>query len=331
MIRANSGQYPLPLGGLTTRPAESLLANRAADFLAAGPATAASLIASVCQLPAVPGPVAEHMAAALFAGRREFARDADGMWRLADPATGEPPAPGAVRERAPREYGQPAGVERSPVAEPDHLDSLSYTVVDVETTGGSPDAGHRVTEIAAVRVENGAVRDIFQTLINPERSIPPFITSLTSISWEMVKDAPKFRDVCEELLSRMEGTIFVAHNAAFDWRFVSAEVARATGKRIEGRRLCTVRLARAVLPQLRRKSLDWVANHYGVEIDGRHRAGGDALATANCLLRMLRSAATDHQCSTWSHLERLAGNRGVRRRPRRAPAMPMPVSRDTTA
>lgn len=324
-----AGQYPLPLGGMTTRPAESLLATRASDFLAAGPASAATLIASVCQLPAVPGPVAEHMAAALFAGRREFVRDSDGMWRLAE--SGAAAQASAVREPEPGGGAPDAYDRRSVAADPDHLDALSYTVVDVETTGGSPDAGHRVTEIAAVRVEQGQVRDVFQTLINPERSIPPFITSLTSISWEMVKDAPRFRDVCEELLSRMEGTIFVAHNAAFDWRFVSAEVARATGRRIEGRRLCTVRLARAVLPQLRRKSLDWVANHYGVEIEGRHRAAGDALATAHCLLRMLQSAAVDHECSTWSHLERLAGNRMVRRRSRRPPAMPMPVTRDTTA
>ena len=326
-----TGQYPLPLGGVTTRPAESLLASRASDFLAAGPATAATLIATVCQLPAVPGTVAEHMAAALFAGRREFMRDADGMWRLAASGEGESAAPTMVRERAPGESTPSSAYTSAGIPDPDHLDSLSYTVVDVETTGGSPDAGHRITEIAAVRVENGEVRDVFQTLINPERSIPPFITSLTSISWEMVKDAPRFRDVCDELLARMEGTVFVAHNAAFDWRFVAAEVARATGRRIEGRRLCTVRLARAVLPQLRRKSLDWVANHYGVEIEGRHRAGGDALATAHCLLRMLQSAVTDHECSTWSHLERLAGNRMVRRRTRRPPASPMPVTRDTTA
>jgi DNA polymerase-3 subunit epsilon len=326
--RPPAGQYALPLGGLTARPAESLLAERARDFLTAGAASAATLIAAVCQLPAVPGAVAEHMAAALFAGRREFTRDHDGMWRLATAAD----APAAVVAEPPGD-ALDAYVEavRTGARDPDHLDSLSYTVVDVETTGGSPAAGHRITEIAAVRVENGEIREVFQTLINPERSIPPFITSLTSISWEMVKDAPKFRDVCDELLARMEGTVFVAHNAAFDWRFVAAEVARATGQRIEGRRLCTVRLARAVLPQLRRKSLDWVANHYGVEIDGRHRAGGDAIATAQCLLRMLRSAAVDHECSTWAHLERLAGNRGARRRPRRPPAMPMPVTRDTTA
>jgi DNA polymerase-3 subunit epsilon len=324
-----SGQYPMPLGGMTARPAETLLSSRAADFLAAGPASAATLIATVCQLPAVPGTVAEHMAAALFAGRREFARGSDGMWRLASTEPDPTGAAVAVHERP--QVGAYTAPTVSPRLDHDHIDTLSYTVIDVETTGGSPDAGHRVTEIAAVRVERGEVRDTFQTLVNPERSIPPFITSLTSISWEMVKDAPKFRDICEELLARMEGTIFVAHNAAFDWRFVSAEVARATGQRIEGRRLCTVRLARAVLPQLRRKSLDWVASHYGVEIDGRHRAAGDAIATAHCLLRMLRSAATDHECSTWSHLERLAGHRTPRRRARRPSAMPMPVTRDTTA
>ena len=313
-------QFAPPLGGFNTRPPESLLAERASDYLAAGPASASALIASVCQLPGVPAPVAEHMAATLFAGRREFTRGLDGLWSLTRGT------PAFATERAPLVVREP-----SPVPPADAIDSLSYTVVDVETTGSSPERGHRITEIAAVRVERGEIRDVFQTLINPERSIPPFITALTSISWEMVKDAPKFGDVCAELLARMEGTVFVAHNATFDWKFVAAEVARATGRRIEGRRLCTVRLARVILPQLRRKSLDWVANHYGVEIEGRHRAGGDALATAHCLLRMLRTAQQDHECLTWDHLDRLAGTRTTRRRTRRPPAMPMPVNRDTTA
>lgn len=286
--------------GLHTRPAETLLTSRAADFLAAGSATAAELVAHVCQLPAVPGPVAEHMAAALFAGRTEFVRDADGRWRRAC-----------------------APLEPHPL-------SLAYTVVDVETTGTSPERGHRVTEIAAVRVENGEIRDVFQTLVNPERPIPPFIMALTGISWEMVRDAPRFRDVCDELLARMEGTIFVAHNASFDWKFVAAEVERATSRRLDGRRLCTVRLARAVLPQLRRKSLDWVADHYGVQIEGRHRAGGDALATAHCLLRMLRTAS-DSGHVTLDAVDRLCGTSRARPRRRRPSAMPGPVWRDTTA
>ena len=324
--------------GLYTRPAETLLTSRAADFLAAGSATAAELVAHVCQLPAVPGPVAEHMAAALFAGRAEFVREADGRWRRASDATPAPPPPPAdwYSLRAPTAPAsvceRPAPAPQPPPNEPaePHPLSLTYTVVDVETTGTSPERGHRVTEIAAVRVENGEIRDVFQTLVNPERPIPPFIMALTGISWEMVRDAPRFRDVCDELLARMEGTIFVAHNASFDWKFVAAEVERATSRRLDGRRLCTVRLARAVLPQLRRKSLDWVADHYGVQIEGRHRAGGDALATAHCLIRMLR-AASDSGHATLDAVDRLCGTSRARPRRSRPSAMPGPVWRDTTA
>lgn len=304
--------------GLRTRPAETLLTSRALDFLAAGAATAAELVAHVCQLPAVPGPVAEHMAAALFAGRDAFVRDADGRWRRASEGT---PAVALPVPDAPPAPAAPVGP---------HPLSLTYTVVDVETTGTSPARGHRVTEIAAVRVENGEIGDIFQTLVNPERPIPPFITALTSINWEMVKDAPRFRDVCDELLARMEGAIFVAHNASFDWKFIAAEVERATSRCLDGRRLCTVRLARAVLPQLRRKSLDWVANHYGVRIDGRHRAGGDALATAHCLIRML-GAAADSGHVTLDAVDRLCAISRARPRRSRPSAMPGPVRRDTTA
>lgn len=305
--------------GVTTRHAETILTIRATDFLAAGPATSAQLVAHVCQIPAVPGVVAEHMAAALFAGRAEFVRDADGMWRR---GTGAVPN-AAVAERPPHAY-------RQTVPRAHALRALSYTVIDVETTGTSPTRGDRITEIAAIRVENGEVREVFETLVNPERAIPAFITSLTSITWDMVKDAPRFGDVCGDLLARMEGTVFVAHNAAFDWRFVSAEVARATGRTLEGRRLCTVRLARVVLPQLRRRSLDWVANHYGIEIVGRHRAGGDALATAHCLVRMLRTV-TDRGCDCWDDLDVLLAMSRAKRRARRASAMPQPVRHDTTA
>jgi DNA polymerase-3 subunit epsilon len=136
------------------------------------------------------------------------------------------------------------------------------------------------------------------------------------------------------VLRVLDGSVFVAHNAGFDWRFVSAEVARATGRELTGRRLCTVRLARRLLPQLRRRSLDWVARHYAVEIEAgkRHRAAGDAVATAHCLLRLLDDAR-DHGCERWSELERFlsAGNAVKRRRKRRPPALPQPVSKDTTA
>ena len=207
--------------------------------------------------------------------------------------------------------------------------SRPYIVVDVETTGGRPDHGDRITEIAAVVVRDGQVAEVFETLVNPQRSIPPWISHLTNISWDMVRDKPTFRDICDQLLSVMEGRVFVAHNATFDWKFVSAEVERATGRRLEGQRLCTVRLARKLLPQLPRRSLDHLARFYGVTIHARHRAGGDALATAECLVKMLRHA-NDAGLHTWADLQRFAGARAPRKS-RRKSAMPGPAVNDLSA
>jgi DNA polymerase-3 subunit epsilon len=217
----------------------------------------------------------------------------------------------------------------APAAPP--LGSLPYVVVDVETTGGRARYGDRITEVAAVVVREGRVDQVFETLVNPERSIPPSITALTNISWNMVRDAPTFREVAPRLLDVLEGRIFVAHNATFDWNFICAEVERATGERLEGERVCTVRLARRLLPQLRRRSLDYVCLHYGVENEARHRAGGDALATAHVLQRLLHDAA-GRGIATWDDLRALLHARtGRAKRRRRASAMPRPVDRDTTA
>ncbi len=312
--------------GIAARPAETRLTERAVDFLANGAADAKALIEHVCQMPGAPAVVAEAMALALFAQRPEFVRSHDGRWSLA-PEPGAHALPqavalDAVREDRPR---YDATVQR------DELASLSYVVVDVETTGSSPWSGDRITEIAAIVVRDGVVAERFETLVNPERSIPPMITSLTQINWEMVKNAPRFRDICERLVGVLQGHVFVAHNADFDWRFVTAEVQRATGQRLSGRRLCTVRLARRVLPQLRSRRLDSVASYYGVEILARHRAAGDAVATAHVLLRLL-DEARDRECRCWEDLQRLLGQsmaRGPRSRGERA--MPRPIDKDTTA
>jgi len=300
--------------GVSSRPERMLLMERAADYLRAGPADSRSLVAAVCQLSALPDLVADHMAASLLGGHPRFSRAIDGRWRLS-------------------ECTAPAWRVHAPSEEP-LLSSLSFAVVDVETTGSRPDGGDRITEIAVVTVRDGRIANVYETLVNPERSIPPFITRLTNISWEMVAEKAPFRDVCDEVLRILEGHVFVAHNAAFDWRFVSAEVRRARGRELTGRRLCTVRLARRLLPQLRSRSLDWVARHYAVEIEPgkRHRAAGDALATAHCLIRLLADARA-HGCERWSDLERLlaAARTARKRRGRRASAMPRPVDRDTTA
>ncbi|HET7621378.1 MAG TPA: 3'-5' exonuclease [Gemmatimonadaceae bacterium] len=283
---------------------DSSLAARAKVFLAAGPAHAVPLIEYVCQLPGAPALVAEQMAMALFGDRPEFAAEPDGTWSLA-------PVP-----------------EPHPEAT-DHLDSLSYAVVDVETTGTRAGAGDRITEVAAVVVRGGEVVQRFETLVNPERSIPPMISALTHITWEMVKDAPRFGDICAELLDVLSGNVFVAHNADFDWRFISAEVAHATGRRLEARRLCTVRLARKMLPHLPSRRLDSLAHYYGVEIVDRHRALGDADATARILLRLL-GEARNRDCVRWDDLQRLLAPSSSRRKRRRS-ALPAPVDKDTTA
>lgn len=314
-------------GGIVARPAEMKLTARALDFLAMGPSDPVPLIAYICQLPNPPRVVAEHMAAALFEGRVEFARDDAGLWYLH-------PGGGTAAVIAPASAAARAGDRRASTttyARPtDLLSSLSYVVVDVETTGTRAAWGDRITEIAAVVVRNGAIETVYETLVNPQRPIPPMITALTNISWAMVKDAPLFRDICEPLLEVMAGHVFVAHNAGFDWRFVTSEVARATGQRLGGRQLCTVRLARQLLPHLRSRSLDSLASHYGVSIAARHRAAGDAVATAHVLLRLLREAR-DRGCENWTALDQLIQKRKLRGKRRRRSAMPRSMDREEGA
>jgi DNA polymerase III subunit epsilon len=186
----------------------------------------------------------------------------------------------------------------------DRLANMTYVVVDVETTGTSHHQGDRVTEVAAVVVRDGRVCESFQSLINPERSIPRFITQLTGISWAMVKDAPRFRDVGGEFRQVLGDHVFVAHNAPFDWAFVSMELERAEERPLDARRLCTVRLARKLLSHLPRRSLDYVTAHYGIKVDARHRAMGDAMATALVLTRLLDDAFA-RGCDTWQDLDLL--------------------------
>ena len=302
--------------GVYSEPEETLLTTRALNYLSAGPADVVDLIGHICSLPGAPRIVAEHMAHAMFAGRPQFVRSADGRWMLADIAA--------------KPYSESAGRSRTPAGAGDALNGLSYVVVDTETTGGSHWLHDKITEIAAVVVRNGEIVEVFETLVNPQRPIPPFVSRLTNITWDMVKDAPTFDRVVPDLMRVLEGNVFVAHNANFDWRFITSEISRTTGRQLRGRRLCTVKMARKVLPQLSRRSLDHVARFYGVEIRNRHRAGGDALATAKCLVRMLSDLA-DRGCGTWADLQTLLRAPAGRRRKRRPPGMPMPVTRDTTA
>lgn len=306
-------------GGVSTRLTDTILTQRAAELLSCGPADAVALIEHVCRMPGAPRVVAEQMAIALFADRAEFVRDAAGRWEMAPRSA--PPVP-ALR-------AQPAAAQRDREWR-NELAALSYVVVDVETTGMRAWSGDRVTEIAAVVVCGGVVTEQFATLVNPERPIPRLITALTHIDARMVRDAPRFADVCDDVLRVLEGHVFVAHNAEFDWRFLSAEVARARGRRLVGRRLCTVRLARRVLPTLRSRRLDSLAHYYNITIANRHRAAGDAAATAHVLLRLL-DAARERDCRCWADLERLLGVQAPRRRRGRRSALPRSSDGETPA
>ena len=153
-----------------------------------------------------------------------------------------------------------------------------YAIVDIETTGGYADY-HRITEIAIYHHDGTRITDKFQTLINPGRNIPHFITGLTGITTNMIKDAPPFEEVSKEIFSWLEGHIFVAHNAHFDYSFLKKEF-ETQGINWQSKKLCTVRLSRKIIPGLRSYSLGRLAESLGVKIPDRHRAGGDAHATA---------------------------------------------------
>jgi len=161
-----------------------------------------------------------------------------------------------------------------------------YAIVDIETTGGYAE-NHRITEIAVYHHDGVQITDSFHTLVNPGRNIPFYITGLTGITTEMVLSAPAFHEVAPELYRRLEGKVFVAHNAHFDYSFIKKEFEQA-GLNWQARKLCTVRLSRKIIPGLRSYSLGSLAESLGIKIPNRHRAGGDAEATTRIFDELLQ-------------------------------------------
>ncbi len=146
--------------------------------------------------------------------------------------------------------------------------------VDLETTGATA-TSDRITEIGIVEVDaDGAVRE-WQQLVNPGTRIPPFIEQLTGISNDMVADAPPFESVAAETLRRLEGRLFIAHNARFDYGFLKNEFKRL-GIAFRAPVLCTVKLSRTLYPQFHRHNLDSLIERHGLHADARHRALADA-------------------------------------------------------
>ena len=154
-----------------------------------------------------------------------------------------------------------------------------YVIVDIETTG-SFSKTDGITEIAAVKSDGKKILGEFHSLINPGKSIPGFIQSLTGIHPEMLQDAPFFEEIEDELFRFLDGNIFVAHNVQFDYNFIRSAFERQ-GRIYNSKRLCTVRLSRKLIPEASGHSLGKITNFLGIVNEAPHRAMGDAMATTH--------------------------------------------------
>lgn len=167
------------------------------------------------------------------------------------------------------------------------LNTAEFVVFDLETTGAKAPPC-RITEIGAYRVKNGIVAEEYHTLVNPEMPIPPFIQGLTGISDDMVKDAPKFREVADDFLAFIGDSVLVAHNAGFDMRFLNHEVGKVyEDYRVGNPSLCTVQLSRKLLPDVENHKLKTLAQYFSVSLVNHHRATDDARATATIFVNLL--------------------------------------------
>ncbi|MDX1396642.1 MAG: 3'-5' exonuclease [Gemmatimonadota bacterium] len=252
--------------------AESALLEHAVELLGDTPRDTAELARRVLGITGGPLAVRHRLVGELL-GADARVRHEDGLWRL-----GARPSAGPVE-----------------------FDRLKFAVVDVETTGGVAGRGGHIIEIAVVRIENREIVDSFASLVDPGVSISPWITRLTGIRNGMIRGAPTFSSILPEVRGRLDGCVFVAHSAGYDWGFVQHEMRRLGRSVPDGPRLCTVQLTRRLLPGLDRRGLDALARYYGIEIHERHRARGDAIATARCFLRMLDDAERKGW-TTWADL-----------------------------
>lgn len=174
-----------------------------------------------------------------------------------------------------------------------------FVFLDIETTGGSPNYS-RITEIGALRVENGNIVQRYSQLLQPDEQVPWHITKLTGITDEMLWDQPRFRDIAHELELLLSDAIFVAHNVNFDFSFIKMEYAKL-GNRFDIDRFCTARLSRKLYPAQGRHNLDTVIQAHGIKVASRHRALDDAIA----LHEFYNSAVTEHGERVHAEIKRL--------------------------
>jgi DNA polymerase-3 subunit epsilon len=167
------------------------------------------------------------------------------------------------------------------------IEECDFAVVDVETTGLFPQRYDRVVEIAVIRIDgSGNIIEEFVTLVNPKRDLGA--THIHGIKARDVKHAPTFAEIAGDVLSRLAGAVFVAHNVHFDYRFVLSEFGRLNYEIPESPLLCTMRLAKLVDPCIPGRKLEVCCNHFAIPYEHSHSAYYDALATSKLLREFLR-------------------------------------------
>mgnify|MGYP001334541002 CR=1 FL=1 len=157
------------------------------------------------------------------------------------------------------------------------ITKIIYSIIDIETTGGKFNE-ERITEIAIFKIDDKGNTIKYHKLINPQKKIQPFVKKLTGISNEMLIDKPIFSDLAVEIDEFTKGSIFVAHNASFDYRVLKKEFDRIN-KKFKRKTLCTIELSKKVFPDKKSYSLGKLVSSLGIDMKNRHRADGDAEAT----------------------------------------------------
>ncbi len=166
-----------------------------------------------------------------------------------------------------------------------------FSIIDIEATGGNAKIG-KITEVAILVFDGKEIVQEYTTLINPERKIPHYVQRLTGISDKMVKDAPLFKEVAQEVFDILNPTCFVAHNVKADYSFIKTELEKA-GINFESERLCTLELSKELIPDAESHGLGKICKHLSIEVEGRHRAKGDALATVELFKYLQRIDSTN--------------------------------------
>ena len=237
---------------------QATLQDRAHQLLqdAGAPLSHIDLVIRVLSMPQVKPPLARHLATKLLNGDPRFSYCPRQGWLLSPPPSLRTP-----------------------------LRDVPFTIVDTETTGTANSS--RITEIGAVRVHRGRLLARYESLMNAGVPVPANITALTGISQELVDNAPRPEQVIPEFRTFLGQTVIVAHNLPFDLRFIRQEFTLQEQELPQAPSLCTLKLARKLLP-LQHFDLGRVASHFRIRVNNRHRALGDAEATARILIQLMK-------------------------------------------